>query len=68
MDFRHLFRYDFASIGKAVVLLGIVTCFYQLYRRWKRMRAIKKLAGKVILITGASSGLGEGMNAEPYLT
>lgn len=57
---RYLSRCDFASVGKAVVLLGIVTCFYQLYSKWKRKRAIKKLAGKVVLITGASSGLGEG--------
>eukprot|EP00731_Ephydatia_muelleri_P029411 Em0020g1055a len=59
---RYLSRCDFASVGKAVVLLGIVTCFYQLYSKWKRKRAIKKLAGKVVLITGASSGLGEALS------
>ena len=57
---RYLSRCGFASVGKTVVLLGIVACLYQLYRRWKRKRAIKKLAGKIVLITGASSGLGEG--------
>lgn len=61
---KYLLRYDVSSIGKAVVLVGIVACFYQLYRRWRRKRAIKKLAGKVVLITGASSGLGEGMKAK----
>ena len=48
------------SLGKTLLLLGVAVVAYQAYRRWRRRRALSRLRGKVVLITGASSGLGEG--------
>ena len=48
------------SLGKALLLVGLAVATYQLYRRWRERRALNRLAGKVVLVTGASSGLGEG--------
>ena len=50
------------SVGKALLVLGLAVCVYQAWRKWYIKRLIaKKLRGKVVLITGASSGLGEGV-------
>lgn len=47
--------------GKTLLLLGIGACVYQLYYRWRSKHLIStKFRGQVVLITGASSGLGEG--------
>ena len=48
------------SLGKTLLLLGMAVVAYQAYRRWRRRRALSRFRGKVVLITGASSGLGEG--------
>lgn len=48
------------SVGRALLVLGLAVCVYQAYRRWRMRRNLQRLAGKVVLITGASSGLGEG--------
>jgi dehydrogenase/reductase SDR family protein 7B len=49
------------GLGKALLMLGLVVAAYQAYKRWKRQRALSRLSGKVVLITGASSGLGEAL-------
>ena len=50
-----------SGVGKALLLIGLATCVYQVWRRWRtRQLLAKKFRGKVVLITGASSGLGEG--------
>lgn len=50
------------SVGKALLVVGLVVCIYQVWRKWYiRRQVVKRFRGKVILITGASSGLGEGM-------
>ena len=50
------------NLGRAFVVVTLALCVYQLWRRWRERRAIhRKVRGKVVLITGASSGLGEGM-------
>lgn len=52
------------SVGKALLVAGLVLCLYQVYRRWYVGRLVaSKFRGKVVLITGASSGLGEGKQA-----
>lgn len=48
------------NVGRVLLVIGIAVCAYQAYRRWRLRRALSRLAGKVVLITGASSGLGEG--------
>lgn len=47
--------------GQAFVLLLAVAAIYRAYKRWKAYKAMRKMVGKVVLITGASSGLGEGL-------
>lgn len=47
------------TVGQFLVLLAGLTALYRTYRRWRTYKAVRKLAGKVILITGASGGLGE---------
>lgn len=49
------------SVGKALLLIGLAVATYQVYKKWWQRRALSRLAGKVVLITGASSGLGEGI-------
>jgi hypothetical protein len=47
--------------GKALLILGLGACIYQLWAKWRTRRLIStRFQGKVVLITGASSGLGEG--------
>ena len=49
------------SVGKALLILGLVACLYQVWRKWRTRRLLStKFRGKVVLVTGASSGLGEG--------
>ena len=48
------------SVGRILLLVGVAAGVYQLYRQWRLRRALRQLAGQVVLITGASSGLGEG--------
>ena len=48
------------TIGQLLVVLVAVAAFYRAYKRWRTIRAIRRIASKVVLITGASSGLGEG--------
>ena len=47
-------------MGKTLLMVGVALAAYQAYKRWRRRRALSRLSGKVVLITGASSGLGEG--------
>lgn len=49
------------SVGRALLAVGLVVCAWQAYKQWRARRAAKSLAGQVVLITGASSGLGEGI-------
>lgn len=47
--------------GKTLLVLGLVVCLYQVWRKWHTKRLVAtKFQGKVVMITGASSGLGEG--------
>ena len=49
------------SLGRAFVVIALTVCVYQIWRRWREKLAIQRnVRGKVVLITGASSGLGEG--------
>lgn len=49
------------SLGRAFVVVTLAVCVYQVWRRWRDRSAVeRKIRGKVVLITGASSGLGEG--------
>ncbi len=49
------------SVGKVILFVGLVVCVYQAWKRWYIRRLVtRKFRGKVVLITGASSGLGEG--------
>ena len=49
------------NLGRAFVVITLIVCVYQIWRRWREKRAIERnVRGKVVLITGASSGLGEG--------
>jgi len=59
----YVIRHSWAgkSVGKALLLVGLAVCVWQAYRRWRERRALRRLAGKVVLITGASSGLGEAL-------
>ena len=59
----YVIRHSWAgrSVGKALLLVGLAVCLWQAYQRWRVRRALQRLAGKVVLITGASSGLGEGI-------
>ena len=45
---------------KVSLLLLSLAALYKAYKKWKLKRSLVSLRGKVILITGASSGLGEG--------
>lgn len=47
--------------GKTVLVLGLVVCLYQVWRKWRtKCLVASKFQGKVVMVTGASSGLGEG--------
>ena len=49
------------NLGRAFVVITLIVCVYQIWIRWRERRAIERnIRGKVVLITGASSGLGEG--------
>ncbi len=52
------------KILRAVAVLGLALASYRLVRRWWMRRLMgQRVAGKVVLITGASSGLGEGTSS-----
>ncbi len=49
------------NVGKFLLLVTLAVCFYQAWKKWRLRRVIhRRVRGKVVLITGASSGLGEG--------
>ena len=49
------------NVGKFLALVTVVACIYQAWRKWYLKKIVlRRLRGKVVLITGASSGLGEG--------
>ena len=48
------------TFGQLLLLVATLTALYKAFRKWRLRRAIRRLSGKVILVTGASSGLGEG--------
>ena len=48
------------TFGQLLLLVATLTAIYKAFRKWRLRRAIRRLSGKVILVTGASSGLGEG--------
>ena len=50
------------TFAKLLLVIGALAAAYKAYRKWKLNRAIRNLSGKVVLITGASSGIGEGEN------
>lgn len=50
----------FFLILKVTFLLLSLAGLYKVYKRWKLRQSLSSLSGKVVLITGASSGLGEG--------
>lgn len=52
------------TFAKLLFVVTALAAVYKAYRRWKINRAIRGLSGKVVLITGASSGLGEGNGGE----
>ena len=49
------------GVAKLLLLFGLLVLLYRRYKSWKISRRYKSIEGKVILLTGASSGLGEGM-------
>ncbi len=52
------------KILRAVAVLGLALASYRLVRRWWMRRLMgQRVASKVVLITGASSGLGEGTSS-----
>ena len=55
-----LVRWAGHSVGRILLLVGLAAGVYQVYRQWRLQRALRQVAGQVVLITGASSGLGEG--------
>ena len=55
-----LVRWAGHSVGRILLLVGVAAGVYQVYRQWRLQRALRQVAGQVVLITGASSGLGEG--------
>ena len=56
------------KISRVLLLVGLALCLHRVWRRWRGGKAMRGVAGKVVLITGASSGLGEGMSMHdpPY--
>ncbi len=48
------------TFGQLLLLLAALAGAYRAYKKWRTYRAVRRVAGKVVLITGASSGLGEG--------
>jgi len=48
------------GVAKLLLLFGLLVLCYRKYKSWKISRRYKSIEGKVILLTGASSGLGEG--------
>ena len=51
---------QYRTIGQFLLFICAAIGLYQGLKRWRIKRAIAKLSGKVVLVTGASSGLGEG--------
>ena len=48
------------TVGQLLAATALVIVLVQAYRKWRTRKAVRNLAGRVVLITGASSGLGEG--------
>ena len=48
------------GVAKLLLLCGVLLFCYRKYKAWRIRRRYKAIEGKVILLTGASSGLGEG--------
>ena len=48
------------GVAKLLLLCALLLFCYRKYRAWRISRRYKAIEGKVILLTGASSGLGEG--------
>ena len=55
------------TFGQLLLLLAALAGAYSAYKKWKTYRAVRRVAGKVVLITGASSGLGEGMKFNKWV-
>ena len=49
------------GVAKLLLLCAFLLFCYRKYRAWRISRRYKAIEGKVILLTGASSGLGEGI-------
>lgn len=49
------------TVGRVLLVVGLGVCVYQAYRQWRVRRSLARLRGRVVLITGASSGLGEAL-------
>ena len=52
------------TVGQLLAAAALVAVLVQAYKKWRTRRSIRKLAGRVVLVTGASSGLGEGKRDE----
>ena len=48
------------TVGQLLAATALIIVLVQAYRKWRTRKAVRNLAGRVVLITGASSGLGEG--------
>ena len=51
---------QYRTIGQFLLFVCAAIGLYRGLKRWRIGRAIAKIPGKVVLVTGASSGLGEG--------
>ena len=56
------------TVGRVLLVVGLGVCVYQAYRQWRVRRSLARLRGRVVLITGASSGLGEGEGSLGFLS
>lgn len=58
-NYINIFKITVKMLCSAILVLVLLGCAYQAYLHWQFVKAKPNFTGKVVLITGGSSGIGE---------